>query len=189
VGGTYNPATGQIQWEFRVPIDEQLRYYAAHPPRALAALQTRRVEIEHMFDGHGEPVNVVFAITCPCGSDRFVALGHWSDGEDRFGAPISVECTQCEACHEIYDQSKHGYSGALGNNRDIPVPPPEDLDEIPAAGVAPPYAVLVRLEYPSEQLGDSQLPAEAAELFSWITVLAQDRHSRQLITLFDEECE
>ena len=159
VGGSVDPDTGELVWDFHVPIAEQAAVYAAHPPSALGTLRATAIELpDHAFDGHGEPVNVAFAVACPCGSTLFVPTGYWSDDEDRFISPITLECAGCETWHEIFDSSRHGFDGAVGNNRAREPGPDEVPDEL-----AGPSEILVRFEFPSDHLG-------------------------ALATLFDDEC-
>jgi hypothetical protein len=47
----------------------------ASAERARAGARDRIELPDHPFDGHGEPVNVAFAVSCPCGGKQFVALG------------------------------------------------------------------------------------------------------------------
>lgn len=81
MGGTVDPNTGEVVWEMHVPLADQLAHYRAHPPRAIAALRASSVDVDFAFDGHGEPVNAVFELACPCGSTRFVAVAGIEDGE------------------------------------------------------------------------------------------------------------
>jgi hypothetical protein len=188
MGGTVDPKTGEVVWDFHVPLADQPAHYAAHPPSALAPVRATAIELpDHPFDGHGEPVNVAFAVSCPCGGKQFVALGYWSDDEERFTSPITLECATCETLHEIFDIRMHGFDGAVGNNRSLEPPPPETIDAIPCE-LDEPYEVIVRFEFPSDHLGDPDLDADASDLFSWITVVGRDAESQRLVTLFEDEC-
>ena len=66
MGGTIDPKTGEVVWQMHVPAAEQLAYYRSHPPRALSGLRATPIEVEFQFDGHGEPINSIFEVACPC---------------------------------------------------------------------------------------------------------------------------
>lgn len=187
MGGTLNPKTGQIEWDFHVPFDEQRAYYAAHPPSALAGLTATPIDVEFPFDGHGEPVNAVFALTCPCGGDLFIVACWVEDNEIR--PPISIECAACEASHEIFDPTRHGYDAVAGG---LPADPPSDdsyPDDLTHDDIDVPHQVLVRFEFPSDHLGgDAEWKGREHDLFSWITILARDPKTGALAFLFDDEC-
>jgi len=188
MGGTVDPRTGEIIWKMHVPIADQLAFYQAHPPTTLEGLLLEGIALpDHTFDGHGEPVNAVFEVRCPCGGARFVAVGFFSEGEGPM-PPITLDCDGCEAVHLVFDEN-HGYDGvisALDTSQELPYPDGIP-DELCWDGLEPPYSVIVRFEYPSDHLGDSQWSGREPDLFSWITLLGRDP-AGGLVTLFDEEC-
>jgi hypothetical protein len=187
MGGTVNPKTGEIEWDFHVPFDEQRTYYAAHPPSALTALKATPIHVDFTFDGHGEPVNAVFALACPCGHDRFMVVCWIEDSEVR--PPISIECAACEAEHVIYDPTRHGYDAVAGGLPADPLDGDVWQDEIWPEGIDVPHQVLVRFEQPSDHLGgDPDWKGREQDLFSWITILARDPETGTLAFLFDDEC-
>jgi hypothetical protein len=184
MGGTYDPETGQIVWEFHVPLKEQLRHYASHPPSCLSSLRCTPTELPGFtFDGHGEPVNVVFAVACVCGGSSFTVMGYLVEGELP-EPPITLECDECEAEHMIFDARRHGYDGTVGGMDIEPEGEPRELfwDEL-----EPPHAVLIRFEYPSDVLGDEQWQGKEHDLFGWITVVGRGAHGSPTL-LFDYEC-
>ena len=185
MGGTYDPAAGQIVWDFHVPLDEQRDFYRDHPPSALDGMTCTAIDSPPwQFDGHGEPVNAFFELACRCGSRLFAVAGR-SDGEEIRG-PIRVECHGCGAEQVIFDPQVHGYDAAAGlvdhDGVDGGRAPLEDPD-VPA-----PHEVIVRFEYPSEHLGDASYAGRERDLFSWITILARAPGAGALAMLFDEEC-
>jgi hypothetical protein len=185
VGGIVDPETGQIVWSFTVPLDEQRTFYRAHPPRALLGLRATPTEADWRFDGHGEPVNAVFAIACSCGCTQFTVLcGVDEDSEAR--PPIEIECGGCDATHLLFDDNLHGFDAEAGGLPEIE--PPPHVDELVSEHVDAPHEVIVRFEYPSDHLGAEQWQGREPDLFSWITVLARDPVSGRLAFLFDEEC-
>jgi hypothetical protein len=189
MGGTYNSATGQTEWTMHVPLAEQLAHYRAHPPGALAPLTAKPVDVEFTFDGHGEPVNAVFELTCPCGGTDFIVTGYVED--DDWHPPIALECAGCEAEHVIYDRSRHGYDAVIGGHSGAPDEPSDDavIDELSPDAFGAPHHVLVRFEFPSDHLGgDADVKGREHDLFSWITILARDAATGQLALLFDDEC-
>lgn len=183
MGGSYDPATGRMVWTLHVPLEDQLRHYAAHPPSCLASLRCHPTEIPDVpLDGHGEPVNVAFALACPCGGRAFTVIGHLVEGELP-EPPITLECGACASEHLIFDAGRHGYDGTLaGGDFD----PEGDAEELCWDDLEPPHEVIVRLEYPSDLLGDPQWRGREHEIFSWITVLGCG--SGRPTLLFDYEC-
>lgn len=187
MGGTVDPETGKIVWEMHLPVGDQLTYYRAHPPRALQSLQAKPCEADWQFDGHGEPVNVVFELTCPCAGTLFnVSCGVDEDGTPC--APIRLECSACEMEHEIFDAEEHGYDAELNDTPHEEPPAHDDLE----SDIEAPHEIVVRYEYPSEQLadpkGDIAWRGREQELFSWFTLLGRDPASKRLTFLYESEC-
>jgi hypothetical protein len=180
MGATVDPQTGELVWQFHVPLAAQRVYYAAHPPSTIGTLRVTPATVDHIFDGHGEPVSLVYAVACPCGTDAFTVLVH--EGSE---APAILECAACGDQYEIFDPTEHGYDGALGNNAGIELPEPETIDAAPSSFEAP-YQVLVRFEFASDQLGGEDLGVPAEDLFTWITIVGKS--GDKLETLFDAEC-
>ncbi len=191
MGGTVDPKTGKVVWKANVPIEDQPAYYNSHPPRALAGLICTPIDPpkppSFHFDGHGEPVNVVFAIACRCGCKLFTVLAYIDDEDIQ--SPISVECSMCDWSQEIFSSGEHGYDAEV---REEPLEQDEKdddlIDELEAPEIPNPHEVIVRFEYPSDHLGDPQWKDREQELFSWITIIARDPESGELAFLFDEEC-
>jgi hypothetical protein len=184
VARTWNEKTGWA-WVFHVPFDEQEAYFRAHPPSALHTLRCSPIELPgYPFDGHGEPVNAVFAITCPCGSRQFTAA-RWVNEQDELGPPISIACGACGASHVIYDDTKDGFDALAGSAS----PTESRLGNFDAfTSVPPPYEVVMRFEFPSDLLGSGEFPGREPEAFSWVTVLVKPNDGGPYVLLFDDEC-
>jgi hypothetical protein len=187
MGGTVDPKTGEVVWEFHVPLAEQRAFYDSHPPRALAGLTCAPIEppAGFKFDGHGEPVNAVFTLACPCGNKLFMVSAWFKDDEVR--APISVECSECDRDQEIFMSGRHGFDGEL-NPFESRAEDDEFPDDLVPQDVEAPHEVIIRFEYPSDHLGDPQWKGREQDLFSWITIVARDAETGELSFLYDEEC-
>jgi hypothetical protein len=184
VGGVVDPKTGEVVWTMHVPLAEQRAFYHAHPPPSLAELRATPAEAKGFtFDGHGEPVNAVFAVACPCGSDRFVALGY-RDEDEPPEPPITLECARCKKEHVVFDPARHGYDGV---HHGLPHEPDGELEELVWEDLDDDYPVLVRFEYPSDHLGDAEWAGREPELYSWISILGRSDDGN-LVLLFDWEC-
>jgi hypothetical protein len=174
MGGTYDPATKQIVWKMNVPLEEQRTFYRSHPPQALGALRSTAVDLDWRFDGHGEPINSVFSLACPCGGGRFTATCG-VDGDNNVAPPIGLECSDCEEIFEIF-------------NVGAQVDDPEHFDDLTPEGFAAPHEVIVRFEHASETLGDPRLVGREPDAFCWFTLLARAPGDGRLEQLFDWEC-
>jgi len=170
-----------------VPLAEQPAFYNSHPPRVLDGLTCTPIAppAGFTFDGHGEPVNAVFTLACPCGSKLFT-VGAWFKN-DEVRAPISIECSECEREQDIFVSGKHGFDGEL-NPIEVPAADDEFPDDLVAQEIGLSHEVIVRFEYPSDQLGDPRWKGREQDLFSWITVVARDPETEALAFLFDAEC-
>jgi hypothetical protein len=185
MGGRVDPETGKVVWEMHVALEEQLAYYRSHPPKALESLRVRALDqVDFTFDGHGEPINAIFEVTCPCGGGKFVAVGNW-DGEDDVEPPITLECAECERDHVVFDEALHGHERAVGNA----YCPPDDRDLAPVelGEAIAPYEIVVRFELPSDVLGDPAYSGREQEHFTWISILARTEEG-ELRLLFEREC-
>ena len=190
MGGNADPKSGKIIWDAKVPLERQVAFYRAHPPSVLAgpAITCAAIDLsDFKFDGHGEPVNSIFELACSCGNKTFTVQGLVENGEAL--SPIELDCHGCEALHVVFDARKHGYDGALGHTgNDADEVDWDAIEELQIEGIDAPYQVIVRLEYPSDVLGDEQWKSREHDLFSWITILARDPASGEVGLLFDHEC-
>jgi hypothetical protein len=186
MGGTVDPKTGKIVWTMHRPLEEQLAFYRSHPPAVLKGLQAKAIELpEWTFDGHGEPVNAIFELTCACGSRSF-SVWAWRDGDELPDSPVSLACSGCDAEYDVFDANVHGYDGVM-NPPDEPYDPEGDPVDLFWDGLEYEYPVLVRFEFPSDHLGDAEVAGREPELFSWITILGRTPKG-ELVQVFEYEC-
>ncbi|HXI68859.1 MAG TPA: hypothetical protein VNN22_00730 [Verrucomicrobiae bacterium] len=90
-----------------------------HPPSCIGPdVGPATSELRNLIQGEYGTNTTVFALRCSCGEDRFgVSLP-----EDGFGL-VFIKCAQCGLQRTIFDPSKHGYDGALGNNKGLELGP------------------------------------------------------------------
>ena len=179
--GTLAPKPGETPRSAHVPVDQQRLHYAQHPPTCLGVLRCVPTQVPGFrFDGHGEPVNAVFAVRCPCGGADFDVFGYYDDrGES--SPEIVLVCDQCEAEHKVFDAACHGFDGAL-NPRRRPLPI-GDAHDLWSGGV------IVRFEFFADLLGRDRHRGREHELFSWITIVGTTEDPRASPRfLFEWEC-
>jgi hypothetical protein len=184
MGGIVDPKTGEIIWDMRVPVVDQVRHYGAHPPRAIAAMRCSPIDVDWKFDGHGEPVNTVFELACPCGGVLFTATCN-VDTDEEVCSPIAIRCDACAESRVIFDIGEHGYDAEVNHDEGDDGEGPYDLETV---AVDEPFEVVVRFEYPSDHLGDPEWSGREHDLFSWFTLLARDPETKQLEHLYEFEC-
>ena len=188
MGGTVDPKTGEIVWDMNVPLAEQLAFYRSHPPKALESLRATAIDqLDWQFDGHGEPVNTIFALACSCGSRLFTAMCGIEvvDGENQVCAPIGIECDACEAAFEVFDPSEHGWNAVMCGDR---FDEPSAYGDLDGETIAAPHEIVVRFEHASDTLGTAELAGKEPDVFTWFTLLARDPETKQLEQLFEYEC-
>jgi hypothetical protein len=189
MGGTFDPKTGEIVWTMHVPAAEQLAHYRAHPPRALAGLRVTPIDLDFTFDGHGEPINAIFEVACPCGCAQFTVSGGLDDDEIR--DPIELECDECEEVYVVFNGKEHGYDGEQRNAGDD-YPEPDDYNELHPTEFEAPHEIVVRFEFGSEELGNPDGAAKwrgrEQDLFTWFTLLARNAETKEIAFLYDSEC-
>ena len=186
MGGVYDPKTGKIEWTMHVPLEQQLAHYRSHPPAVLRELVATPIELDFTFDGHGEPVNAIFAVSCPCGSTLFEVYCHVD--EDTTTSPIELACGNCEETYTLYDANGHGYDAVVGGRKAHAHGPDVYETDLEDPDVGAPHEVIVRFEFPSDHLGSGEHEGRESELFSWITILARDPHTKHVVFLFEDEC-
>lgn len=181
MGGTVDPKTGKVVWDFHVPLEQQLVHYRGRPPSCIGKLRATPIELpDFVFDGHGEPVNAIFALACPCGGTRFMPMAHIDEDDDWPQPPLVLWCDDCDQDYDLFDANQHGYDAVVGG-LDLKSEAAERELSVDSC------EILVRFEFPSDHLGEEQHQGREHDLFSWITVVGKDEGGR-LATLFDCEC-
>lgn len=177
-----DPETGE-QVFAHVPIDQQRVHFANNPPSCLTDLHSTAAELPgYPFDGHGAPVNAIFAVACPCGTDVFVPLATVDD-DNYFQPPYSLECTGCDETWEVFDPARHGWDGVLN-----PIPR-ETWDHTDELGDE--QQIYVRFECSTDVLGNPDMPGTRGrepDLFTWFTLVGRDPGTGTLTTLVEWEC-
>jgi hypothetical protein len=189
------------------PLDEQIAYYAQHPPRILKAFDATPIAqpVGHQFDGHGGEIDQCFGLRCKCGGDSFSVIGYYLENEyggetiTVFVGPISIECNQCHARELLIDTRVHGHDG----EQDISVTmygegePQLCLCETCGGHK---HKLIVRFEFATDVIDRFEdgkairdFGEQAAEdMFTWFTLLgACEKTSwlrRRQSTLVDFEC-
>ena len=139
--------------------------FVATPTNDLAA---------HGFDGHGEPLNKIYALRCKCGAEQFEAIGYHTEnaGYKIFVSPLSLRCLACGVDTEIFDSDLHGFNAQIDS----------DPATIRAQGERSPFACAcgdrafkpyARFEFSSETLEDStgEWTGNEHNLFSWFSLV------------------
>jgi hypothetical protein len=185
MGATVDPKTGELIWAMSVPLAAQLAHYRSHPPSALRPLRVTPIEsLAWDFDGHGEPVNSIFELACPCGSTLFTPeCGLEID--DEVAPPITIVCASCDAATVVFDPNTHGWNAIMcGDRHDVPVV----TGDLEGENVEAPHEIIVRFEHGFEDLGNPELAGRESDVFSWFTLLARDPDTKELEQLFEWEC-
>jgi len=163
------------------------------PPRCLSGFTTRPSSLKGVrFDGHGEPLNVVYQVACACGHDAFRALGHrvTIDGYNAFVSPLALECAACGKVTELFDAAEHGYDpevcghsyAARGTGPREPFACGHCRGEVMTAHA--------RFEHSSETLEDStgEFTGREHDLFTWFTLVGECRGCGGVLEVADFEC-
>ncbi|MEO8505614.1 MAG: hypothetical protein ABI609_17090 [Acidobacteriota bacterium] len=92
----------------------------ASPPRCLAGLSVRRIEIRCLALAR---FSTAFAIACPCGGQLGSVLGYPSATLNQghvagreLTSPLSFLCMTCEVTTPFFDSALHGYRGEMGSS-------------------------------------------------------------------------
>jgi hypothetical protein len=195
MGGTVDPKTGNVIWTMHRPLDEQLAFYAAHPPACIAAFTCTPTHVlDFTFDGHGEPVNAIFELACPCGSKLFDAYAQTDPDPDAdrdpddsgLMPPVELVCASCETARVIFDPRIHGWNGVhnLAGEWNVDA----SLQDLYIDDLGARHHIIVRFEHGSETLGDAAFTGREQDVFSWISILAKDPESDDVELLLEHEC-
>jgi hypothetical protein len=196
-------------WEQSIgaPLDEQIAYYTAHPPRILKSFDVTPVAAPtgHQFDGHGGEIDQCFALTCKCGGDVFSTIGHYAENEyggemiTVFVGPIFVECGQCRARELLIDTQIHGHDGEQGISATIRGEGAPDLCMCRSCK-GHRHKLIVRCEFATDfidRIEDGKATRDGSEhapedMFTWFTLLGECEKSgwlqKKRSTLVDFEC-
>jgi hypothetical protein len=171
-------------------------YYREHPPRCTRGFAVSVADLTGVaWDGHGEALNPVFAVSCRCGS-RFHKIHGYQWRNPDFNnmevvlSPIELSCTACSARTLLVDTAIHGYDSELGNGS-ATVRAQGSAAEVPCEKCsATSLQVYIRFEYP-EDLFDGEFddfPGGKEDLFSWVSVAARCSQCGSLSTPVEFEC-
>lgn len=101
-----------------------------------------------------------YKLSCPCGHDRFLILGHPfrnDRGDPIFVSPLALRCAACQTVTELIDTARHGYDAELGlPTATIRGHGPRSPYACDTCGIRP-MAAHVRLVHSGEELADSFL--------------------------------
>jgi hypothetical protein len=174
----------------------QASYFQSHPPRCLAGFSTRNAELPDVpFDGHGEQINPIFALSCKCGSARhFIHCYRWSNPEFNNAivilSPLVLECANCKKKTALLDTNIHGYDAELGNGSTTARAEGDQIVfECPKCGRQP-FEVFVRFEYPDDLFDGNirKFAGRQQELFSWFSLVGKCAQCSTLVSVTDFEC-
>jgi hypothetical protein len=163
------------------------------PPRCLAGFTLEPSPLKNYpFDGHGEPLNKVYRLRCPCGHDRFLTLGHHltNEGTPIFVSPLALECAACRKVTELIDTDRHGYDAEVGvMTTTIRGTGPRTAFACDRCGVRPTTAH-ARFEHSGETLEDStgEWTGNEPNLFTWFSLVGECTGCNRLLAIADFEC-
>ncbi|QDV46854.1 hypothetical protein Enr13x_67630 [Stieleria neptunia] len=85
------------------------------PPRCISNLRASITSVDVQSNGD----TAIYSVSCPCGSDHGVVLGHYlrdfSDTEENcMLSPLAWRCVACQKRLEFLDTDLHGYHAANG---------------------------------------------------------------------------
>jgi hypothetical protein len=179
--------------------ETQIAYFNSHAPRCIAEFKTIATDRPPAsFDGHGEPLNSFFRLTCAkCGGAEFVPRGcHCvidirGEKHDYFADPITLVCAGCECANLLFDPKTDGYDAEAC---DFGGSPSEgNLGEFKcscgsASGMS---QVVTRFEYPSDLFEMDIVingSRRAENLFSWFSLVGICKKCNDWVEIFEYEC-
>ena len=155
-----------------------------HPPSCVCAFAVPPPEeLRRLIQGDYGDSTTVFGLRCPCGADRFeVALP-----ADGYGT-VSTKCVQCGSKTTIFDAAKHGYDGAVGNNRGAEFGPHLPF-QCPKCKSSP-FRLAAGFQYAGETdiLEEYDLDIEPEDLFGWFVLCGLCTSCRGPNLLTEYEC-
>ena len=170
-------------------------YFQGHPPRCLAGFQVFPTELPGVvFDGHCEPTNAIFRLSCNCGRSQFVVIGyHWQNPDfnfiDVFLSPIVLRCVACDQLTELIDTDIHGHDGdqsasctARGEGSRVEF-------RCPTCGPRP-FQIIASFEYPQDLFDRAcqEYRGRESDFFTWFSLLGICEGCQKTIEITDFEC-
>lgn len=142
------------------------------------------------FVGSDERIEI-YGITCKCGSRRLRVTGNKLEGMELLGDPISIMCPECGEKHVIFDSTKQGYDGELGEAYNVTGK--AAYTETKAVCVQcgnDTFELTLGFEYP-EDIEDTAKAEkrEAKDLYTWLTGCAKCEKCGAMGDIIDFECE
>jgi hypothetical protein len=195
--------------------ENQTTYYQKHSPKCIAAFRVVSAQLGNLeFDGHGfsgkypdgliEDPNIVFAVTCQCGSTvhKIVAKSKyheiWQHQNLVVAERFFLVCSSCHSRHLLFDRFTHGYdaetsqlegwplSEIIGSDQPLPVKEVVTCECSNCHNTT--FEVFTRFEYPSDLFDESLFRGREQEFFSWFTGVGKCNNCSRLNVFMDYEC-
>ncbi len=174
---------------------DQAMYYWSHPPKCIAGFAIRAAELPGVvFDGHGEELNTVFALSCDCSRQDHYVLGHYWRNPDFdnilvFLSPLALRCAACGKVTELLDTDKNGYDGELGHGSATKRGVGERVEYRCEKCGPMPFSVFARFEYPNDLFDGTPAFADRQhDLFTWFSLVGKCAGCSQLLSVTEFEC-
>jgi hypothetical protein len=159
----------------------QAEFYWSHPPRCLAGFEVQRTPVDGLtFDGHGEEINTLFKINCPCSHGRSHVLGYYWRNPNYansivFIGPVALRCDLCGEITELIDTEVHGYDAECGHGSATRRGEGERAEFRCEKCGASPMEVSIRFEYPDDLFNADfkTFRGREQDLFTWVTILGK----------------
>ncbi len=142
------------------------------------------------FVGPDERIEV-YGIQCKCGSRLVHVAGNKLEGLELLGDPISIICPACGERHELFDSTRQGYAGELGDAcNDSAKTGYSETRAVCAQCGNDTFELTLGFEYP----GDIEDRArderkDAKDLYTWLTGSAKCEKCGAMADILDFECE
>lgn len=169
-------------------------YFRTHPPRCIAKFTATPTELpEVVFESNGEPFNSIFALTCRCGSGKFMVHGHRSidpdTGNTQLLSPLSAECSGCGKKTLLFDAAKHGHDGELGQSIQKKLKGESVIEDCGECNNLV-MELFVRFAYPSDLFDGnySDFQSREQDLFTWFSLVGRCTGCEQMLGFADAKC-
>ena len=195
--------------------ENQIAYYQEHSPKCIAAFLAESAQLDNLeFDGHGSSgiypdglvanPNIVFAITCQCGSGTHEIVAEseqqeiWQHKNLVVAERYFLECGSCHSRHLLFDRFLHGYdaevsqleglslSEIIGSDQSLPVKEIVTCKCSHCCNTA--FEVFTRFEYPSDWFDEPLFEGREQEFFSWFTGVGKCHTCSTINVFIDYEC-